>query len=264
MENNNNGFERFKNVMKSFAKGLVKRLIMFLLPILLILALLFGFVYVITKQDGSRKEGDIANAPYAASTYTSSVTIDEEGNITTNMTAQALWDEMIKNNSRVEVYLDGPEDLLKLMNAELITNYPDTRPNPDEEIDWETINKDVTSNKVQGIIKFRRADNDGTVKTLSYMPPSQFDLYMREYNTTGSAEARDQILSHFTLKKGNAGIAGSINYNGPDLCWPVEPHFVTVTSQFGYRGSVGVAGATAKHGAIDIGDVGIEGTPAYA
>lgn len=60
-----------------------------------------------------------------------------------------------KNDSRVIEYLEGPEDLLKLMNAELITNYPDTRENPDEEIDWETLNKNVDSNEVQGIIKFK-------------------------------------------------------------------------------------------------------------
>lgn len=230
MENNNNGFERFKNVMKSFAKGLVKRLIMFLLPILLILALLFGFVYVITKQDGSRKEGDIANAPYAASTYTSSVTIDEEGNITTNMTAQALWDEMIKNNSRVEVYLDGPEDLLKLMNAELITNYPDTRPNPDEEIDWETINKDVTSNKVQGIIKFRRARDDGSTITLTFVNADTFYEWVEEYNVTGDESIREQILTHFTIVEGTGqGIGGSnvqLNYNGKDIITDISEAIV--------------------------------------
>lgn len=60
-----------------------------------------------------------------------------------------------KNNSRVDEYLDGPEDLLKLMNAEIITNYPDTRANPDEEIDWDTLNKNIDSNEVQGIIKFK-------------------------------------------------------------------------------------------------------------
>ena len=166
MENNgNNSFEQIKQFIRRAGKRIVKSIITFLLPIILIIVILAGAVYLITLEDGSRKEGDMSNTPYAASTYTQSVTIDENGNITTNMTAQALWDEMIKNESRVEEYLDGPEDLLKLMNAELVTNYPDTRPNPDEEIDWETLNKDVTSNKVQGIIKFRRARDDGSTIT---------------------------------------------------------------------------------------------------
>ena len=93
-------FEEIKNFIKKVGKTILKVIKSFVLPIVLIIAiitvLLAGFVYLITLDDGSRKEGDISNAPYAASTYTQSVTIDENGNITTNMTAQALWDEMIE------------------------------------------------------------------------------------------------------------------------------------------------------------------------
>lgn len=258
--------EEAKNVLKNLFIRFIKPFLMTLLVVVLIFSLVTTLLaaaayYIFVWVDGIG-EDDWSNPSYASNEYTSNISIteNEDRKISSNMTAQEIWDKMIANGSRVDLYLDGPEELEKLMNAELVTQFPDMRENPNEEIDW----GEVEEGNIQGIIKFRRADNDGTVKTLSYMPPSQFDLYMREYNTTGSAEARDQILSHFTLKKGNAGIAGSINYNGPDLCWPVEPHFVTITSQFGYRGSVGVAGATANHGAIDIGDVGIEGTPAYA
>ena len=258
--------EEAKNVLKNLFIRFIKPFLMTLLVVVLIFSLvttlLAAAAYFIFVWVDGIGEDDWSNPSYASNEYTSNISIteNEDRKISSNMTAQEIWDKMIANGSRVDLYLDGPEELEKLMNAELVTQFPDMRENPNEEIDW----GEVEEGNIQGIIKFRRADNDGTVKTLSYMPPSQFDLYMREYNTTGSAEARDQILSHFTLKKGNAGIAGSINYNGPDLCWPVEPHFVTITSQFGYRGSVGVAGATANHGAIDIGDGGIEGTPAYA
>src|SRR5699024_10424951 len=99
-------------------KRILKVITTVLLPIILIIAvvivLLAGFVYIITLDDGKRKEGDMSNAPYAASTYTSSVTISEDGTINTSITAQELWDELVKNNSRVVKYLEGPEDLLKL------------------------------------------------------------------------------------------------------------------------------------------------------
>ncbi len=227
-------FEEIKNFIKKVGKRILKVIKSFVLPIVLIIAiitvLLAGFVYLITLDDGSKKEGDISNAPYAASTYTQSVTIDENGNITTNMTAQALWDEMIKNNSRVNVYLEGPEDLLKLMNAELVTNYPDTRPNPDEEIDWETLNKDVTSNKVQGIIKFRRARDDGSTITLTFVNADTFYDWVEEYNISGDESVREQILTHFTIVEGTGtGIGGSnvqLNYNGKDIITDISEAIV--------------------------------------
>ena len=230
MENFN--FEEIKNFIRKVGRKVLNVMKSLVLPIVLIIAiitvLLAGFVYLITLDDGSYKEGDISNAPYAASTYTQSVTIDENGNITTNMTAQALWDEMIKNNSRVDVYLEGPEDLLKLMNAELVTNYPDTRQNPDEEIDWETLNKDVTSNKVQGIIKFRRARDDGSTITLTFVNADTFYEWVEEYNTTGDENVREQILTHFTIVEGT-GAGGSnvqLNYNGKDIITDISEAIV--------------------------------------
>ena len=232
MENFN--FEEIKNFIRKVGRKVLNVMKSLVLPIVLIIAiitvLLAGFVYIITLDDGSKKDGDISNAPYAASTFTQSVTIDENGNITTDMTAQALWDEMLKNNSRVNVYLEGPEDLLKLMNAELITNYPDTRPNPDEEIDWEAINKDVTSNEVQGIIKFKRATDDGSTITLTFVNADTFYEWVEEYNISGDESVKEQILTHFTIVEGTgSGIGGSnvqLNYNGQDIITDISEAIV--------------------------------------
>ena len=232
MENFN--FEEIKNFIRKVGRKVLNVMKSLVLPIVLIIAiitvLLAGFVYIITLDDGSKKDGDISNAPYAASTFTQSVTIDENGNITTDMTAQALWDEMLKNNSRVNVYLEGPEDLLKLMNAELITNYPDTRPNPDEEIDWEAINKDVTSNEVQGIIKFKRARDDGSTITLTFVNADTFYEWVEEYNISGDESVKEQILTHFTIVEGTgSGIGGSnvqLNYNGQDIITDISEAIV--------------------------------------
>ena len=171
-------FENVKTTMtkalKKAGKAITKMVLPIVLIILIAVIIVSGLVYELTRQDGSYKEGDMSNVPYASTKYTADVTIDENGKITTSMTAQELWDEMIKNNSRVDEYLDGPEDLLKLMNAEIITNYPDTRANPDEEIDWDTLNKNIDSNEVQGIIKFKRAKDDGSTVTMTYVDSQTF------------------------------------------------------------------------------------------
>lgn len=130
-----------KNVTKKAFKVVKKAVLPILIPVLavvLIIVILAGSVYFITIDDGSYKEDDWSSPPYAAAVYSSSATVDSEGKITTGKTAQEIWDEMKKNNSRVDLYLDGPEQLSKLMNAEIVTKYPDTRSNPDEPIDWKT------------------------------------------------------------------------------------------------------------------------------
>ena len=41
---------------------------------------------------------------------------------------------MIEDGCRVDEYLDKPEELKKLINAQLLTNNLDTRPNPNKDI----------------------------------------------------------------------------------------------------------------------------------
>ena len=157
--------------------------------------------YVVKEDDGSFKENDWSNAPFAASQYVQNVSIGSDGKLTTNMTAQELWDKLMSEGSRVNIYLDGPEELQKLMNAELITQYLDTRENPDEPIDWEAI-ADVNSNEVQGIIKLKRAQADGTTSTMTYVGPETFQTYIDNYNASGSDADRQEALSHFTIEQG--------------------------------------------------------------
>ena len=225
-------FENVKNTMTKALKKAGKTITKMVLPIVLIILIavivVSGLVYELTRQDGSYKEGDMSNVPYASTKYTADVTIDENGKITTGMTAQELWDEMIKNNSRVDEYLDGPEDLLKLMNAEIITNYPDTRPNPDEEIDWDTLNKNVDSNETQGIIKFIRAKDDGTDVTMTYVDSQTFYEWIEYYNMTGDEATREQIITHFTIEK-NVSSANStiqLNYDGTDIITDISEAIV--------------------------------------
>ena len=203
-----NFFNNVKNIMskamKKLGKVITKAALPIILPIVLILVLISGLIYESTKQDASYKEGDMSNTPFAVTKYTSDVTIDKDGNITTSMTAKELWEEMIKNNGRVDEYLDGPEDLLKLMNAEIVTNFPDTRKNPDEEIDWDSLNKDIESNKAQGIIKFKRAKSDGTISTMTYVDPETFYKLVESYNQTQDESIKQEIINYFTIEEINS------------------------------------------------------------
>ena len=208
--------EDFKNELKDKWKRNGKRLLKVVIIAACIIAVLFAAsIYQITLNDGTFKEGDWANTQYAASQFTRGTSIDSDGNITTNMTAQELWDKMMEEDSRVDLYLDGPKELLKLMNAEIVTQYLDTR--GEDEIDkpiiWDDT-LDINSNEVQGIIKLKRAQADGTIKTMTYVDPETFQTYVDNYNVSGSEADRNIALSHFTLERttiaNNSGTARPI------------------------------------------------------
>lgn len=197
---NGNFQEQLKQIMQKFKKASKRMLVLLALIPFIIIAILGASVYQIFKHDGTFDEGDWANTQYAASEYANSTSIDENGNINTTMTAEALWQKLLDEDSRVTYYLDGPEELAKLMNAQLVTQYLDTRENPDEEIDWDKVT-DINSTEVQGIIKLKRATDDGQTKTMTYVDPETFQSYIDSYNSTGSDSDRERALSHFTLDK---------------------------------------------------------------
>ncbi len=194
--------EEFKEAAKRAGKIVLRTVTTLVFPVIavicIILVLVSAFVYFITVDDGTYKEGDWSSTPYAASTYINGATINSDGTISFSMTPQELWDKMLENGSSVDDYLDTPEELAKLMKAEMVTQYPDTRPNPDEEVDWESV---INGDSIQGIIKFKRADTEGNRSTMTYVDPATFQSYIDEYNSTGSEEAKQAALSHFTLRK---------------------------------------------------------------
>lgn len=193
-------WEKLKKVIKRIA---IKNIFIILIIICIVL-LLSGFVYFITIDDGTYKEKDWSSVPYGASQYSSGASISGSGTISSSMTAKELWDKMIEEGSRVDLYLNGPEDLLKLMNAELVTQFIDTRPKPDEAINWDTMN-DITSKEIQGIIKLKRRDSNGNQYSMIYASPTEFQSYIDEYNNSGSEEAKNNALTHFTLGTTSSG-----------------------------------------------------------
>lgn len=204
--------DQAKKAAKQAAKKALKKLIMVAAKPLIIGAAIILIAAVVvssilnflTMHFGTVQEGDWSNVPYANSQYASNIQIDGEGNITTEMSAREVWDKLLENNSDINKYLGSPEDLKKILNTGLITDFLDTRPNPDEPIDWDKINDDPDSKEIQGIVKLKRAKDDGTTFTMTYTDPETFQCNIDKYNETGSEQDKQIALSHFTLEKGYA------------------------------------------------------------
>ena len=189
--------------IKMILKMISRVLLTILLPVFIVIVILASSLYFITYDDGAYKEGDLGNVPYAAAQSTGSVGVGEDGKINSEYTAQEIWDKNKENKGRVNLYLDNAEQLAKLMNAELVTQFLDTRENPDDPIDWDEMNK-VDSKEVQGIIKLKRADADGNTRTMTYIDPETFQDYIERYNKSGDESIKNEILSHFTLEQGDS------------------------------------------------------------
>ena len=167
--------------------------------------------YTVTVDNGIYKEGDMKNVNYGASQYINTLKIDSDGALKNDMTVQELWDTLVENNSPIINYLKTPQELARLMKAEIVTQYPDIRQNPDEEIKWEEIieNEDL----LQGIIKFKRADENNNISTMTYVDSETFQSYIDEYNSSGSQSAKKNALTHFTLKK----VSNPLSITGSDM-----------------------------------------------
>ena len=192
--------------LKKFIK--ISKLMKILLPVILILVLITIIVapYIIVLDTGTYKENDWSNTPYASSEYVAGTKIGSNGALETTDTAQEIWDKLIKNGSNIEQYLDGPEELKKLMNAEIATQLLNTS-NSDEEIDWDKINSDASSKEVQGLVKLLRAGTDGVTSRLNYVTPDVMDYYIARGETQNA-------LNSFTVgEKKKKKYSGSTKAN---------------------------------------------------
>ena len=187
------------------------------------LVLFTGDEYVSKKEEAKFKKNDKSNVPYAASTYTSSAVIGEDGKINTSMTPEELWEKMKKNGSNVDQYLKNAKQLSRLMQAQLVTQYMDTRPSKedakegestiDDDIDWDEIWKDTDSTEIQGIIKMKREDSEGNSTRMTYVDQATFNQWISEYNSSGSEEAKQKLMTHFTLNSSGTGGYNDASYS---------------------------------------------------
>lgn len=162
-------------------------------------------LYFITLDDGTYKEGDMGNVPYAASTYIKSIKFTEDGikfiythtdettgellseTKTSSEMAQIIWDEMNKNGATVGNYLNSVEELEELMNAEVITQYP-------------KLDKNVELN---GTIEFERRKTDGTTVKLQFINLENFNKYIENKDTS--------IVKYYTMDENENILIGVVD-----------------------------------------------------
>ena len=211
-----------KDSIKRVLKSTAKRLLPLILIILAVIVLLGAFLYVI---DGDAFEkGSSSSKAYRSSVRVENgkVEVSKDDIINNALIEKGCTQEEINNmtedekksklglnnidlneasvatlmwelyNDVYSQYLSSAEELAKLMNAELITQYPDTRSNPNEKIDWDNI--DMTSNTIQGIVKLKRK-TESSEKMLVYKSQSDFESLVNSNN--------DGALNYFSLDDQN-------------------------------------------------------------
>ena len=211
--------------------------------ILLILVLLAALTYENTIQQGTEQEGSWESTPYVANQFDANIEIAEDGTITTDITPQELWDEMIKHGNEIKSYLNNSTEFAKLLHAEQITNFPDTRSDPSEEINWDDIIK-PKSNRIQGIIKFKRETGGADPIDLVYVDDGTFMDWLEGYNLTGDETLRQNLLTHFTIgsntvqtQNGNNNQDISLNYQEGDVWTDISEAIVRSALTTPSRGS---------------------------
>lgn len=158
-----------------------------------------AFMHFITIGDGSYEEGDSSNVPnVVANDYIKNVKFGENGIyfekeetkedgtvVKTILTSQDIWNDLIKHNSNIKNYLNTPDELAKLMNAQVITQFPFLAGLPED--------------KLNGTVTFERhtTKDDGTeeTKTLEYISQDSFKSMVDVNDMT--------VLSKFTLDDNN-------------------------------------------------------------
>ena len=224
--------------MLKVVKRMLKHAVMATAPIwgilLIILLILAALTYENTMQEGTKQEGSWQSTPFVATQYSANIEIQEDGTIVSETTPQELWDEMIKHDNEIRSYLSNSKEFAKLLHAEQITNFPDTRSDPSEEINWDDI-INPKSNRIQGIIKFKRETGGANPTDLVYVDYGTFMDWLEGYNLTGNETLREQLLTHFTIGKNivqaqNNSQNASLNYTEGDVWTDISEAIVRATS----------------------------------
>lgn len=161
--------------MNELKKQRIKKiLIIIIIPILVFLA---ASIYYITLDDGTHKEGDKKSVSYVASKNISSVSISSSG-LSTEKSAEELWNQMKSDDALVDQYLDSYEELQKLMNAEIVTQYPK-----------------IGSGDLDGKIEFQRIKNDNNTQKMKYIEKEKFEQLKEDCEVNGNTD----VLNYFTL-----------------------------------------------------------------
>lgn len=165
--------EEVKEQIKKVLKKLISvKIAIAIVAILLIIIIITGSTYVIMKWIAEK-------VPQVASKYTSSISIANDGTVSSSMSSRQVWNEMTRAGYEIENYLDGPDDLERLLNAELVTQIPDMREDVTKEIDWEALR--AVNKEKQSKIDSSKSDRElnilfiGDSKTNANNLPNMFE-----------------------------------------------------------------------------------------
>lgn len=190
-------------------KAIVKKQLFILIAIVIIVTILIvglsSLVYFLDVDAGIENKNDPSNVPGQISIFFDDITIGTNGLLNTDWleTGEELWDRLVEANSNIETYLKNEDDLMKLVNAQIVTQYLDTREDPDQPIDWDKMMK--TNGWIEhGIIKLKRADSNGNTTTMTFMEAEQYYSLIDSYNAATNDSTRDAlwetISKRFTIE----------------------------------------------------------------
>lgn len=173
-----------------FSKVFLILIIVVLVSLILVSAIKYILDLDIAVYDDKKK----GNVPFEVSEYIKGAKIDENGiyfekedasGKAERATVEDLWKSIINSGTDLDKYLDNYEQFEKLIDAEVITQFPHIG---------------VGDGKLDGSIKFQRHFSDNNEKTLSYISSDTFDKYINSGD--------EKVLNYFTLDSdGNAIIA---------------------------------------------------------
>lgn len=161
-----------EQIKKVFKKLISAKIAIAIVATLLIIVIITGSIYVIMEWIAEK-------VPQVASKYTSSISIANDGTVSSSMSSRQVWNEMKRAGYEIENYLDGPDDLERLLNAELITQIPDMREDVTKEIDWEALR--AVNKEKQSKIDSSKSDRElnilfiGDSKTNTNNLPNMFE-----------------------------------------------------------------------------------------
>lgn len=201
--------QKIKAVVKKVVKIAMAKLMPIFLICFLVLVLITGITYIITIDDGTYKEDDWSNTPFAVSElalseFASQKIVKKDDGYGFDIDLDTKVDEIIKKLEEKDGVLDQyistknqKEYLKAFIRAEIITQYPDLR-NADK------IGTPVEDGEVQGCIQIHRALSDSTngeTQLLTYVDYEIFSSYV--------ANGDSKATQHFTLDENeNLVVAG--------------------------------------------------------
>ena len=172
--------------------------------------ILFSIIsWYLKLLDTRENDKDPKNAPAAVRKFLNDTSIDENGNITSGKSIQEFWNELVQSGNRVTAYLNSAEELGKLIYAARALDYPDTRKNVDDPIQWNKLN--INSTEIQGIVKFKRALADGENISMTYVSPTKFQELISKYQSSGDEKDKQEALKHFTMEKVSSTSSSSVS-----------------------------------------------------